>query len=383
MEKKKMFAKGALFLALLMGLASCGETVSSSGATSTPSTGTSSGTTGGTSTSTDATKWTITFDSQGGSTVAAIQVAKGTAATKPTDPTYEGHSFEGWCRDSYCTVDYVWSSLVTANLTLYAKWAVGDHLITFESNGGSAVESIAVADGVAATKPTDPTKEGNAFGGWYKETALTNAYDWSDVVNSSFTLYAKWNASHTITFNSNGGSSVASLVVLDGAVATKPTDPTKEGNSFGGWYTEEALTNSYNWSNTVTADLSLYAKWTTVTTNTIYFRDVSWWNKDAAGSAIYLYNSDTDKLKAWPGTLMTYISYDETNKYNYWKFDVSSTYAYAIFTRVSGDGATDWGAQTVDITLTDRGTHNMYDISSCAEAWGNPGVTGVWADYTA
>ena len=66
---------------------------------------------------------------------------------------------------------------------------------------------------------------------------------------------------YTVTFNANGGSSVASQTVTDGSTATKPSDPTKSGHVFAGWYSNSSLTTVYNFNSAVNADLTLYAKW--------------------------------------------------------------------------------------------------------------------------
>lgn len=66
-------------------------------------------------------------------------------------------------------------------------------LVSFNSMGGSAVQSQSVADGEKATEPTAPTKDGYTFGGWYSDLDLTDAWDFStDVVASDMMLYAKW-----------------------------------------------------------------------------------------------------------------------------------------------------------------------------------------------
>ena len=65
-----------------------------------------------------------------------------------------------------------------------------------------------------------------------------------------------------VTFDTKGGSSVPVENVLNGQIATKPADPTKTGYTFGGWYTEEACTNLYEFTTPVTNVLTLYAKWT-------------------------------------------------------------------------------------------------------------------------
>ena len=80
-------------------------------------------------------------------------------------------------------------------------------------------------------------------------------------------MTASWTAvtTYTVAFNSNGGSTVASQSVASGSTASRPTDPTKAHYTFANWYTESALTNVYNFSTAVTANLTLYAKWTAET----------------------------------------------------------------------------------------------------------------------
>lgn len=83
-------------------------------------------------------------------------------------------------------------------------------------------------------------------------------------INDSGTLF-KLGAveSWTVAFNSNGGSACDTKFVatVDGKLV-KPADPTRDGYTFGGWYTDEACTQAYDFSTPVTADLTLYAKWT-------------------------------------------------------------------------------------------------------------------------
>ena len=88
-------------------------------------------------------------------------------------------------------------------------------------------------------------------------------------INDSGTLF-KLGAveSWTVSFNSNGGSACDTKFVAtaDGKLV-KPADPTREGYTFGGWYTDEACTQAYDFSTPVAADLTLYAKWTKNATN--------------------------------------------------------------------------------------------------------------------
>lgn len=65
---------------------------------------------------------------------------------------------------------------------------------------------------------------------------------------------------HTVTFNSNGGSDVPEQIRAN-AAATKPADPTRSGYDFGGWYTDKACTAAYDFTQPVTDNVTLYAKW--------------------------------------------------------------------------------------------------------------------------
>jgi uncharacterized repeat protein (TIGR02543 family) len=83
----------------------------------------------------------------------------------------------------------------TANVILYAQWTINEYTVTYDSQGGSAVDSQTVEHGGKAIEPTAPTKEGYTFCGWYKEPGCTNAWNFAtDTVTSNVTLYAKWTA---------------------------------------------------------------------------------------------------------------------------------------------------------------------------------------------
>lgn len=67
---------------------------------------------------------------------------------------------------------------------------------------------------------------------------------------------------YTVTYESNGGRTIPSQAVKYNETANKPADPTKSGYTFAGWYTEEKLTNKYDFAAPVTGNITLYAKWT-------------------------------------------------------------------------------------------------------------------------
>lgn len=84
--------------------------------------------------------FTVTFDSNGGSEVAAQGVNNGSAAIRPQDPTKEGYIFEGWYTDSGCTSAYDFETILTADITLYAQWTPLEVSIQFDPMAYEAQE---------------------------------------------------------------------------------------------------------------------------------------------------------------------------------------------------------------------------------------------------
>lgn len=136
-------------------------------------------------------------------------------------------------------------------------------VVTFDNEGTKTTETIAKGDKLTA--PTTQTKEGYRFGGWYYDNNGGKAkWDFdTDTVTRAMTLTAKWVQTYTVAFDTNGGSAVAPVTVDAGSTVTKPADPTKSGYTFGGWYKDSTLQTPWDFANgTVTADTTLYAKWT-------------------------------------------------------------------------------------------------------------------------
>ena len=127
--------------------------------------------------------------------------------------------------------------------------------VKFDTQGGSVVFSEDFFSGDKVLRPTNPTWEGHVFNGWYKEAACTNTWNFdTDVVTGNITLYAKWIAYCKITFDSQGGSAVASEELLPGDKITRPADPAKEGYIFRRWFKESACINAWNFNTDVVTD---------------------------------------------------------------------------------------------------------------------------------
>lgn len=191
------------------------------------------------------------------------KVAFGTLLETPVSPVRKDYVFKGWYKDGDCEEEFDFSAPLFEDTTLYAKWNAF-YTVTFETNGGSAVAAATVENGNTLTEPQVPTKDGFAFKGWYADEELTKAYDLTATVTGNMTLYAKWNAAFTVAFETNGGSAVAPQPVENGNPAIQPAAPTKEGNTFGGWFADESLTTAFDFSLPITANTTVYAKWNVV-----------------------------------------------------------------------------------------------------------------------
>lgn len=214
--------------------------------------------------------WTVTFDvGDHGTAPAAQTVEDGAKATKPADPTAEDYSFQGWYTDTRYTMEYDFSKEVTEDTTVYAKW-VKKPIVSFNANGhGTAPARQTVELNGKATKPADPTAEGYVFRGWYTTAACTTEFDFNTPIAADTTLYAKWDEIYTVTFNVGGhGTAPTPQKVENGGKATKPENPTAKGWRFDGWYTDEKCTARYDFDKAVTANTTLYAKWTQLFTLT-------------------------------------------------------------------------------------------------------------------
>ena len=141
------------------------------------------------------TVYTITFITDGGTQVNAIEIEDGDVAVAPTAPLKSGYSFLNWVITGTETV-FDFSLAITSDLSLTAVWETSEVtfiLITFNSNGGSFVASQVLYDGDLPVEPTDPTRSGYTFTGWYKDIALTQAFSFvGDAVTEDLSLYAKW-----------------------------------------------------------------------------------------------------------------------------------------------------------------------------------------------
>ena len=142
----------------------------------------------------------VTFDTNGGSIVPVENVLNGQKATKPTNPTKTGYTFDGWYTEETCTNPYDFDTSVQNALTLYAKWTINQYTITFKPENGGEDTTITQDYGTAVTAPANPTKTGYTFAGWDREIPATMPAE-------NMTVTARWTAVGSGSSGSSGGSS--------------------------------------------------------------------------------------------------------------------------------------------------------------------------------
>ena len=167
-------------------------------------------------------------------------------------------------------LDLLWTESDDTTIYTIGKKTTTAHTVTFNLNytGAPAPTTAKVNDGGKVTKPTDPTRTGYTFGGWYKEAACTTAWNFdTDTVTGNITLYAKWTPvkkNYTITLNPAGGTLPADQPSTlttndDGKLAKLPKEPTRTDYKFLRWTTSTGTE--------VTTDLvfnsnaTIYAQW--------------------------------------------------------------------------------------------------------------------------
>ena len=248
----------------------------------------------------------ITFEPNGGSAVDPQIVSAGGTVQKPEDPAKDEDVFGGWFTDEALTEPFDFDEVIHADVTLYAKWLSPDTDFDLGNCSVTFDESYRVLDQIESTpydgwfyvvpsgtvlepivKSGDETLTSNYYKASYSECMFyeeRNEWDkiddnaWIDHFPTDAGVYfckvegvdpytGKYEYIDLIrilpgvTFDTRGGSEVATQHMYPGETAAVPEKPTKEGSSFEGWYTEETLTDAFDFSTPISENITLYAKW--------------------------------------------------------------------------------------------------------------------------
>lgn len=222
------------------------------------------------------------------------------------------------------------------------------YTVTFETNGGSAVNAVTVEEGTKVNLVNYTTSKSNyTFEAWYKDANLTELVT-EVTVNKNLTVYAGYSENKfKLSFETNGGSEVAPIEAYRGTILKAPEEPTKAGYVFDGWYKDadfvfryEFLDNSFMHGN----DTTLYAKWIEAKTITIKYvgvgkedlvlagiesTEVEELDSELAGYVFEGYYSDDDYETEY--TFSIYPTENETVYAKYHALNKNVTLTYVSF----------------------------------------------------
>ena len=217
--------------------------------------------------------YTITFNSNDGTSVAPQNVNAGEKLTEPTPaPTREGFTFDGWYEDSTFSTKFNFDTPITDNMTLYAKWTENKYTLTFDANGGSGtmtpVTDLTGEYTLPANEFTAPS--GKQFKGWSLTTdgAIVTKVDMTE----NRTVYAIWEnipvVTYTVSFAANGGTGTMADVTGISGEYTLPANgfTAPAGKQFKAWSVggvEKAVGDKI----TVTANTTVTAVWEAIEYN--------------------------------------------------------------------------------------------------------------------
>ena len=225
----------------------------------------------------------VTLDGNGGwfggnesNTLMTVNVATGSRLTLADFPQpAEYRLFLGWFADKDGTIPYNFSTVLSGDTTIYAKWDENSRVVFYQLNGGSwsGGEYTAVTSGSKLAVPSGtPVKSGYSFVGWYGDEACLTPFDFTNTaITRNLTLYAGWvpSGQHQVIVDANGGAFPDSAarkqqVFSDGAAIGSVLDALHATNGdkvLRGWYTAANGGSKWDLNTVLSDDIILYAHW--------------------------------------------------------------------------------------------------------------------------
>ena len=176
----------------------------------------------------DINKYTVKFVSEHGSFAdQTIEHGKPIDTDKLTIPEVEGYTFGGWytTNDTHST-KFDFSTPITSNTTVYAKWTAKDYEVSFITEHGKTPTSQNVKYNGTATNPGELTAEGYTFDDWYTDATYTTKFDFSTPITGDTKVYAKWEKNAPVLPDTYELNVSGAFVYVDGVDVTAPAGDT-------------------------------------------------------------------------------------------------------------------------------------------------------------
>ncbi|MGN1398569.1 MAG: InlB B-repeat-containing protein [Erysipelotrichaceae bacterium] len=200
--------------------------------------------------------YTVSFDTDGGTEIASLTVSENSQLVLPQDPVKEGYVFVEWQLDGVKVSN---GFIVTKDITLKAIYQSEEEIIeyvtvTFDSAGGSAVETLTLQKGSELTLPENPTREGYTFDKWVDDDGneVTDGF----VLESDLTLHASWteNKPTTVAVSSISlNKSSLNLIIGQSGSLTATVSPSDASDKSVKWSTSDSSVITVDSKGNVTA----------------------------------------------------------------------------------------------------------------------------------
>ena len=172
-------------------------------------------------------KYTVQFVSDHGSFAdQTIEYGKLIETDKLTIPEVEGYTFDGWYTDATRTKEFDFSTPITSNTTVYARWTAKDYEVSFITEHGKTPTSQNVPYNETATDPGKLSAEGYTFIGWYADEAHKTKFDFSTPITGDTKVYAKWEKNAPVLPDTYALNVSGAFVYVDGVDVTAPAGDT-------------------------------------------------------------------------------------------------------------------------------------------------------------
>ena len=172
-------------------------------------------------------KYTVKFVSDHGSFAdQTIEYGKLIETAKLTIPEVEGYTFDGWYADAAYNTEFDFSTPITGDTKVYAKWTAKDYEVRFITEHGNTPTSQNVKYNETAKDPGTLTAEGYTFIGWYTDHTCTTEFDFTQPIKRNTTVYAKWEKNAPVLPDTYALNVSGAFVYVDGVDVTAPAGDT-------------------------------------------------------------------------------------------------------------------------------------------------------------
>ena len=241
-------------------------------------------------------RYTLVFDSMGGSDVEAISLPPAGFLTRDPETYREGYKFVGWYIDSTYTVKYPYDTLINQSYYLYALWEPTDEKVTLTFDycydGILREMDFAYSARLQASDFPTPTRDGYDFFGWYNDEEYTAMASVEIYLTEPLTFYAQWQPKapenkFTVTFWLRRSDKEYEIRYIDRYATDYAYTPTTTDEvTFVGWYADPDCEQPFDFSHPLSSAMAVYAKWSDSRSDLIETDGVFQYRK-MSGSDIY------------------------------------------------------------------------------------------------